>query len=368
MRIMFVIPSMNNGGSERVVANLSNCFCRNNDVRIVTITSDKSYYDLDERIDFRGQALKINRKNIFTTFGCYAKNFFQAKKYIKTNIEEFRPDCIISFLAEADFLVYLAAKGEKNIVKVFSERADPTKRNKVRQLMARKAYTIGDLFVCQSRKISEYYDYIAKSKKVVIPNPLDVQILPAVAPEKNHNIVSVGRLSKQKNFALLIKSFAAVLDKLPEDCNLVIYGDGPLKAELSNLIEASGMKRRIKLAGASKNVLNEINGSALFVLSSNFEGFPNVVLEAMAMGLPVISTDFYTGVAKELIKKENGIVVPVCDEQKLSNAIVEIMQNKDLRVEMRKKNVLVRDRYSVEKISDLWLKNIAEIVERKNER
>ena len=363
MRIMFVIPSMNNGGSERVVANLSNYFCKDNDVRIVAITSSRSYYDLDRKIDYCGQALNINRKNFFTTFGCYVKYFLQAKKFIKKNVKEFRPDCVISFLVEADYLTYLALKNEKNIVKVFSERADPTRRNRIRQFLAKRAYKICDLFVCQSKKIYDYYSFIPNGKKVVIPNPLDVSALPEPSlNEKNHDIVSVGRLSSQKNHALLIRGFAAVVDKLPNDCNLIIYGDGPLKESLRVLIEHGGMEKRIKLAGVSKEVLEEIKGSALFVLPSIFEGFPNVLLEAMAMGLPVISTDFYTGVARELIKKNNGLVVPMNDKEGLSKAIVGLMDDGKKRSMMRRNNIAVREKYNVEKIGDLWMNNIKRLV------
>lgn len=365
MRIMFVIPSMNNGGAERVVTNLSNYFCKKNVVRIVTLVSGRPYYELDKKIEFCSQPLQINRKNIFTTFSCYSKYFLKAKKFIKKNIEEFRPDCVISFLVEADYLTYLAMKNNKNIVKVFSERADPIRRKRIRQVLAKRAYKICDLFVCQSQKIKNYYSYIPENKKVVIPNPLDVSVLPEpVLKEGNHNIVSVGRLSNQKNYKLLIKSFILSIDELPEDCNLIIYGDGPLKSELQKYIDDNEMSHKIKLAGTSKDVLGEIKDAALFVLPSDFEGFPNVLLEAMAVGLPVISTDFYTGVANELIKKENGLVVPLNDERRMSDAIIEIMNNKNKRESMRKKNIIVHDKYNIEMIGNLWIEYMKKAMER----
>lgn len=363
MRIMFVLPKMTNGGAERVAANLCNYWCKNNEIRIVAIASKKSFYELDKRVELCGQDLEIKRKNVFTTLSCYAKYFLKSVKFIKKNVEEFKPDCVISLLVEADVLTYYALKRNKNIVKVFSERADPTKRNRVRQMMANRTYRICDLFVCQSKKMYNYYSFIPNNKKVVIPNPLDVSSLPKpVLNEKNHDIVSVGRLSNQKNHALLIRSFTAMVDKLPNDCNLVIYGDGPLKKKLQDMIDGSGMKERVRLAGVSKEVLEEIKDSALFVLPSSFEGFPNVLLEAMSMGLPVISTDFFTGVARELVKKENGIVVPTEEEKMLSEAIIDLMNNEDKRLAMRKNNVLVREKYSIEKIGDLWMKSIERLV------
>lgn len=369
MRIMFILPKMTNGGAERVATNLCNYWCEDNDVRIVTVASDKTFYKLDGRVEFCGQELEIKRNNTFTTFGSYIKNYSKAKKFIRKNIEEFKPDCVISFLVEADYLTYLATKKNKKIVKVFSERADPIERNKIRQLMAKRAYLICDLFVCQSERICKYYDYIPKDKKVVIPNPLDVSVLPKpVLTEKNHNIVSIGRLTNQKNFSLLIDCFIGSIDKLPDDCNLLIYGDGPLRGALQKQINDSKMDHRIKLVGVSECVLDEIKDSALFVLSSNFEGFPNALLEAMALGLPVISTDFFTGAARELIKKENGFVVPVGGKRELSDSIVNIMNDEKRRSEMRKENILVRDKYDVKIIGDLWLKNISKKMEQKHEK
>ena len=362
MRIMFVIPSMNNGGSERVVANLCNYWCKDNDVRIVAIASKKSFYKLDKRVELCGQELEIKRKNIFTTLGCYAKYFLKSLRFLKKNIQEFNPDCIISFLAETDILTFLATRKTRDIIKIFSERNDPTKRGALRRMVLNKIYKTADLFVCQSKKVYDYYDFISKNKKIIIPNPLNVKNLPASVDEQNHNIVAVGRLCRQKNFQLLIDSYILSIDKLPKDCNLIIYGDGPMKKEIENRIKEKGMIGRIVLAGKSDEVLKKIRGCALFVMSSDYEGFPNALLEAMAVGLPVISTDFFTGVARDLIGRENGIVVPVGDVSKMSEAIVDIMSDKKDMVIMRKRNSLVRKKYDIDKIAPMWTESISLIL------
>lgn len=357
MKIMFVIPRMNCGGAERVVANLSDYFCKNNNVRIVTLVDDKSYYKLDKKVEFCSKNLTINRKNIFTTIGCYSKFFLKAKRYIKKNVEEFKPDYVISFLVETDILTYLATRKNRKVIKVFSERNDPTRRSILKRLLLKRVYKSADLFVCQSQKIADYYDYVPAEKKKVIANPLDVKVLPKiVAKERNHNIVAVGRLRGQKNFSLLIKSFAKSVERLPDDCKLLIYGEGPLKKELQSEIKTLNLENKIKLMGTSKNVLDEIKDAALFVLSSDYEGFPNVLLEAMAMGLPVISTDFYTGVANEIVKKKNGMVVPVGDIEKMSKAMIKIMNDEKSRVNMRNENSKIRKNYSIEIIAPKWIK------------
>ncbi len=356
MKIMFVIPKMTGGGAERVVANLCNYWCEDNDVRIVAIASRESFYKLNRKVELCGRELIINRKNFLTTLECYLKNYSKSVRFIKKNIEEFNPDCVISFLVEADLLTYRAVRKNKDVIKVFSERNDPTKRGIVKRLLLKTVYKNADLFVCQGRKVYDYYSYIQNNKKIIIPNPLDEKVLPSPTfDELNHNIVSIGRLFEQKNFRLLINSFTISVKEIPEDSNLIIYGNGPMRKDLQELINKNGMEKRIELRGACKNVLNEAKNAALFVLSSNYEGFPNALVEAMAVGLPVISTDFYTGIAKELVKEQNGIITPVNNASEMSEALIKIMGDKALRKKMRKNNILVRGEFNIDKIGDLWI-------------
>ena len=161
------------------------------------------------------------------------------------------------------------------------------------------------------------------------------------------------------------KQYIISKDELPDDCKLIIYGEGKLRENLEKLIKMKGMEKDIFLPGSQKNVMDLINGSALFVLTSNYEGFPNALLEAMAIGLPVISTNFYTGIAKELIKNENGIIVPVNDEQKLAKAIVRIMNDKQLRKIMKKNNVKLCKKFDVNNIASIWIDYIKKAVDMK---
>ena len=367
MKIMFVIPRMNSGGAERVVANLACSFSKEHKVLVCSLVSKESFYDLKKKnIFFNSAGFSINRKNKFTVFYSYSKFFFKSLKFIKKNINDFKPDCIISFLIETDILTYLATRKNKDIVKIFSERNDPTRRKTLIKKVLKKIYKSSDLFVCQSKKVYEYYDYISSNKKVIISNPIDYTLLPRnIYEEKNHNIVSVGRLNNQKNFELLINSYIISKDELPDDCKLIIYGEGKLRENLEKLIKMKGMEKDIFLPGSQKNVMDLINGSALFVLTSNYEGFPNALLEAMAIGLPVISTNFYTGIAKELIKNENGIIVPVNDEQKLAKAIVRIMNDKQLRKIMKKNNVKLCKKFDVNNIASIWIDYIKKAVDMK---
>lgn len=367
MKLLFVIPRMSGGGAERVIANLSNAMSLKNKVRIVTIVSKDSFYKINENVDIQSANLKINRSSIFTTYGCYIKYFFKSLKFIKKNIEEMKPDCIISFLPETDILTYLASKKNKKVAKIFSERNDPSQRSKFLQKILNTIYKKADLFVCQSAKVYQYYSKIDNNKKIIIPNPINCEVLPEPSiDEGSKNVVSAGRFFEQKNFSLLIRSFEKAINFLPKETNLIIYGDGPLRNQYEDLIKKLDLQNRVLLPGSKKDVFNEISNGAVFVLSSNYEGFPNVLLESMAIGLPVISTNFYTGVAEELIKTENGIIVPVNDDNKMSEAIISLMKDYEKRIKMRKENVKVRDYYSIDIIMKKWCGEIKKTIERKN--
>ena len=366
MRIMFVIPRMNGGGAERVVANLANYLCGQNEVEILAVASNESFYELDKRVTFISQGRFIDRKNKIKVFASYVKYFPKAISFLRRGIRDFGPDVVVSFLVPADIMTYIATFGNHKFAKVYSERNDPTQRSFLKKGLLRIIYKSGDMLVCQGKKVHDYYSYIPKDKKVIIPNPLDIDNLPKPkAKEENCNLVAVGRFSKQKNFGFLIDSFRSSIDKIPSECNLVIYGDGPQRNELQEMVNSQGLRKRVLLPGAKKNILQEISGSAAFVMSSLYEGFPNALIEAMAMGLPVISTDFYTGIAKEMIKRENGFVVPVGDVEKMSDAIINMMNNEEKRCKFREENASVRDELKIEKIGGLWASMFAKLISKK---
>ena len=363
LKICIVIPRMGGGGAERVTAHIANKLVEKGmSVILVTFVSNESFYKLDKRVKFVSAMCEINRRNALLRKISMLVHLIKAKKYLNKVVYEEKPDVVLSMLSPADIITYFVKIGCKkwSFKWISSERAEPLERNKIFQLFLKRIYTKTDAFVCQSKKIYHYYESVPL--KAIIPNPLSTNDLPDVKPEEHPlRIVAAGRLTKQKNFSMLIEAFAHSKNQLEQDTTLTIYGDGPLRDALNNTIANYGLNDDIILFGSTQNLIDKINGASLFVLSSDFEGFPNVLLEAMSMGLPVISTDFPTGVAKELIKDENGIIVPVNDSNAMSKAIIRIMNDSVLRDMMRKKNVYVRDKYDANKIVDQWLKLVQEI-------
>ncbi|WP_373117235.1 glycosyltransferase [Holdemania massiliensis] len=357
MKIQFVIPTLSSGGAERIVTNLANeLSAKGHEVKIILLENKKPFYQLNERVCIQTTDIKVNRDNRICALLHISRNIlFRLPSYIKKQTKEFSPDAIISFLPYADIAVYLSGIHRKGYKIVFSERNDPTRRSFFMRHLLEIIYTKGHALVCQSERVAEFYHSVEKNKKFVIPNSVVKENIPDEVAERSPlRIVAVGRLDTQKNFEMLIDSFCISYKRLPPKTSLTIYGEGPLRNVLQEKIKLKGMLESIYLPGVSKNLLNEIKDASLFIMSSNYEGFPNALLEAMTIGLPVISTNFWTGTAAELIDDENGRLVEVGNIEGLANAIVQIMNDDILRVKMRKENRKLLDKYASDRIIQKW--------------
>lgn len=357
-KILLVIPSLVGGGAERVMTTMANNFCKDCNVEILTLTSKDCFYKLDSRVKLSNLGCSVNRKNklttVFTKLQSAFRGFFGIAKAVKTK----KPDTIIAFLGSViSPLVILKALGLIKSQVIVSERADPTVRSKFSQWFERTFYPKADIIVCQAEQVKMLFDEKYREKCIVIPNPISADAIPPVyTGERRKIVVGVGRLAPQKNFSLLIKAFS----RLPADFDeykLQIYGGGPYESTLNKQIEVLNMQDRITLMGIKKNVMFEIADAELFVMSSNYEGFPNALVESMATGLPVISTDFSTGVAHEIIGDKNGIVIPVGDEDALVAAMTELLSDPQRRAEMSVENRKYLDKLSEDTVMTYW-KNI----------
>ncbi len=353
-KIMFVLPRMNGGGAERVVSILANHFSEYYDVTLLVLVSKESFYPLDERVKFISADFKVNRTNKFFRAMSLAFNFLRSVCFVRSAVSEDNPDIVFSILEEADIVTYLAMLGNKKAARICSERNDPTKRSKLMQFILRRIYDGCDMLVCQSAKVADYYENVPKEKKVVVPNPVDFSRYPERVPEGDKKcIVGVGRLRDQKNFRLLIDGFALISDRY-ENVNLVIYGEGSQREELERRISELGLEGRVELPGASRQVLMDIRDATVFVMSSDYEGFPNALVEAIAVGVPVISTDFSTGIARDIIKEDVGIVIPCGDKNALANALETLLSQPEKRRYIRENGYKSVVKFETDKVVEMW--------------
>lgn len=354
-KVLFVLPHMAGGGAERVTAILANKLIdKGCSVHIHTLVTDESFYNLNSAIIQTSDGISVNRKNkasllLSESLG-FIKSFFSVFGLIKK--EKF--DIVISFFIETDVIVYLCRLFGCKFTEVHSERNDPWQRSKTFRNVRCHIYKKCDKLICQSNAVSEYFDFVPAEKKFVISNPIDKERIPEKINNHSKRIVSVARLFEQKNYPLLINSFSLVCEDYP-GYTLNIYGDGVLHNQLQELISELNINDRVFLHGAKKNVMELIADAELFVMSSDYEGFPNALLEAMAIGIPVISTDFKTGIARELIKDNNGMVVPVNDVNAMAEAIRKMLSDYEKLLEMGKCNREKCKRFYTDKIIDEWI-------------
>lgn len=323
MKIVFFIGGLGGGGAERVVCNLSNYLSKKNDVTILTLSSIKSRYKIDQEVKHinleNDKKIKLFLlKNLYRIYNLY--KFIRMKEY----------DIVITFLPIPSFMMLLFRRIIKSPI-IVSVRNDPKieYKSKCMNLIMKWLYPRADGFVFQTDEAKDYFKNIIKDNYDIIPNPINEEFL--IEPfcgERKKVIVSVGRLVAQKNHILLINAFSEICNKYPE-YKLIIYGEGELRDKLEQRIEELNLKNRIILPGNIKNVKEMISDTSLFVLSSDYEGMPNALMEAMALGLPVISTDCPCGGARYLIDHEkNGILVPVGNCNMMVKAIDKILRDK----------------------------------------
>lgn len=357
-KYLFLITGMVMGGAERVMATIANDFVkRGNEVLIVSLKDSNSAYRLDPRVKIVGAKGSIQSKykliRILKLIFSGIKGFFYYLYYLKS----FKPEVVLSFLTYSNLLAVIThLLFVRNVPVVISERSDPLKRGNIIKKICEFIYPKADCLVCQSKRVGNYFRKLdGKTNIKVIPNPVNLECVAQTVPEKRRKaIIAVGRLSTQKNYDLLIEGFQEIKSDY-SDYIVEIYGQGPEYDNLNQKIKGLHLENNIFLMGIKSNVMQSVNDAKLYVMTSDYEGFPNALVEAMASGLPVISTDFPTGIAKELIKDGvNGYVIPRNDKTELAKAMVKILSNSELQESMSRENRKIVKHLDIDKIMDKW--------------
>ncbi len=250
-----------------------------------------------------------------------------------------------------------------NISVIISERNDPAhfKGKLLTKLLSRRLMYLAKGYVFQTEDAKKYYPKSIQKKSTIIPNPLLTDNLPQLYKGKREKvIVTAGRLVEQKNHVVLVKAFSEITKQFP-DYRLVIYGNGPEKNNIEQLIKKLHLQDKVFLPGAVQDLFTKIKKDKLFVLSSDFEGLPNALIEAMALGLPCVSTDCPSGGPKSVIKNmKNGILVPVRDPYGMARAISFLLENKNVSQRISYEAIKVRNQLDKDYICNLWSKYLFE--------
>ena len=243
---------------------------------------------------------------------------------------------------------------------ILSVRNDPKEeyKNIKRKIFMKILYPLADGYVFQTEEAKEYFSLKIQRKSVVIPNPINEDFIvdKPYDGEREKTIVTIGRIEKQKNQKLLIDAFKEVL-KTHGEYKLLIYGEGSLKGKLIKYVEENKMSNNVIFKGKTDNVKREIYKSGIFVLSSNYEGMPNALMEAMLLGVPCISTNCSCGGPRDLIENdENGILIEVNNVDQLIKAINKIIENRDYSKKISINAIKIQKKYDPVKIINLWKK------------
>ncbi|MDV5136739.1 glycosyltransferase family 4 protein [Enterococcus lactis] len=332
-KYLFIIPSLSKGGAERVVSVLaSELIKQGRECVVVTHFRAEKEYPIEDKVkvvclsglDEIEYRKRINKKYLLQLAYQLRKVIFREK-----------PDYIIPFLWTTCIRTDIALMGssyKKAVIQTVRNNPyiypESKFEKKYRDMLVRKSRKT----IVQNNDQKQYFSTNIQNKIFVLPNPISERLLQVKRSQDSvlFRIVGVGRLEEQKNFEMLIDSVAEVYRSYPE-VRLDIYGEGSLFEKLQKHINKFGLNEIITLKGRS-NDYDEIYGKAsAFVLSSDFEGMPNTLMEAMAVGIPCISTDCPTG-PKDIIQSyKNGILVPVGNVGELSRSIVTVIQDEKLR-------------------------------------
>jgi glycosyltransferase involved in cell wall biosynthesis len=364
MKIVFLIDKLSYGGGEKIIVCLSKTFSE--------IGHDIYFYSwnkkLLEKSEDKPSFIKEIRFLVHKGIGVKGKilSVLELKKALISD----KIDAVISFnigVSEMTTIAGILA----DVPVIISERIDPIffPKVKIHRLLRPFFYALASGKVFQTCHVLNYYPKFVQKGSCVIPNPIMYKDLPAPILDqklKRKEIVAVGRLSPEKRFDLLIRSFQRVSKKHPEFI-LNIYGEGELYNDLEKQIEECGLIGKVVLHGNIEDILEQINGAEIFVMASEHEGMPNSLIEAMAMGLACVSTNFPSGGAEVLIQSGiNGILVPVGDIDAMSDALIRLIEDDGLRISIGREAANIRKTNSLESISRKWINYIQNIVDHRS--
>lgn len=354
LKVLFLAENLTYGGSPRRFIDLANELSeRNMDVTFFIFNGDinlrdKIYSDIE--IEIQKYDTK-QRSWLYRNVINRVKSISRINKFLSRN----NFDLIISFDDMVNISLILSKARFKSKI-LISERSDPYYNKNYLKIIKRILYRYVDGIVFQTVGAQTFFNKIISDKSAVIPNPIPSSL--NYAPYtgiREQTIVSVARLwIFQKRQDLLIDAFSIVVKKHPE-YRLIIFGDGPDENILRDQVCKLNLQNKVEFKGVSTNVFEDIKKSSVFVLTSDFEGIPNALIEAMMIGLPIVTTDCSPGGARFLIKNnKNGLIVKRSDAEEIANAINFMIENPEKSQEMANEAMNVSDLLNKDAIYDKW--------------
>lgn len=342
-KIIFVANRLGGGGAERILILLANSLhSQGYETVIISLNKNVQSYKTDLPV------IELD-----STSGK------QQIRQIRHEIKKINPDTVVAFEYHVAIKVVTATLGMRCRL-VVSERNDPHKLDSqlIKRILRDFAYLHSDILVCQTNDAKAYFSKRIQKKSVVILNPITDNLPEWNLENHNKTIINFCRLEKQKNIPLLLEAFSEVHDK-HSDYSLAIYGSGSEEQNIQQLIVDMNLSNCVSLAPFASNIHEIAAQSAMFVSSSDFEGLSNSMLEAMAIGMPVVCTDCPIGGARMVIQdKVNGSLVPVRDKNALADAMLWMIEHSNESIECSREARKIKMLLSKDKIIGEWMKII----------
>ncbi|MCR4650593.1 MAG: glycosyltransferase [Lachnospiraceae bacterium] len=369
-KILFHLNCLEQGGAERVVSTLANAFARDGEeVVVATEWKGENEFALDERV----KRVIVGPKESDENRSRAAKVLLRIK-YLKECIKEEKPDVVIAFAQNANYRALMTTRDMPEVPVIIAVRTDPVGHydRPVDKIMIPLTYPRADGSVFQTEGQRDFFpDYIRNNSRIIL-NPVNDKYLNIpVEQNKEKAIVQSARLVDFKNQPMLIRAFLEVHKRHPDYC-LKIYGpdshDGTREI-LESIIAENDASGYVHLMGGCDELEKELPKGEIYVLSSNFEGMPNSLLEAMTMGLPVIATDCPCGGPRTVIQSgENGLLIPMDDAEAMTEAICRLIEDKEFAASLGEKARLISKDINSEAVIACWKQYIEEVITAKKSK
>lgn len=364
-KIAFHLNSLQQGGAERVVSNLANRFAKEGyEVVIATEWYGTDEFALDQKVRRVHVGLTKEDENR-SRISKMLRRIWYLRRFMKKE----KPDVVVAFTRGVLYRALAAGIGT-GIPVVISVRTDPVghydkKADKLR-IPLLFPHAAGCVFQTEGAK-AFFAPYLQENSRIIL-NPLNPKYVGVPEPAvRTKNVVQSGRLVDFKNQPMLIRAFLKVHEKHP-DYTLKIYGpdskDGT-KEILESIIHENHAEDFVKLMGGSNTLEKDLADAALYAFSSDWEGLPNALMEAMALGLPVVSTDCPCGGPKTLIEDGvNGLLVPIMDEKAMTDGILRLIEDRELAERLGREARKISERANEDAVFEQWQTYLQECAKR----
>lgn len=355
-KILFVIPSLVGGGAEHIITNIIT-HLDNKKYEISLVLFEKKGPYLSQIPDYV-EIYDLKKRNRYS--------FFKLILLLSSLFIKLRLNTVVSFMTYTNVLVLIAkfiSCCRFNLVisvrNYLSHDILNVRFRRIRSFSYKFLFNHADFVVVPSKAMKQdlekNFNVIQRKIKIVY-NPIHLNKLMKLKEDEIKNIrikeksflLTVGRLTKQKGYPHLLRAYSSIYKEIDEI--LILLGTGEDEEKLKSLADDLGIQDRVQFLGFQKNPYKFMNRASIFVLSSIWEGFPNVLLEAMACGVPVISTDCSSGPRELITNGKNGILVPSEDEEKLAGAILTLLKDENLRKKLSEEGKKRAEDFRIEKI------------------